>query len=96
VHRLLREGAALVEEPGEVLEALGVEERPAPAPAAEAGPAGAPDRLLALLGGSDPLDADELAAASGLPARTVRAALVDLEIDGRVRVFPGGRYAKAL
>ena len=37
---------------------------------------------------------DSLAAATGLPGAAVRAALVDLELDGSVREFPGGRFAR--
>ncbi len=52
-------------------------------------------RRACLDGGSEPRDADELSAAAGLPVTEVRAALVDLEIEGRVRAFPGGRFARA-
>ncbi len=94
VHALLRNGACLAEGPEDVLEEIGV---PVPGPAAAADSLPGPARAVldALGKAGDPLDADDLAAATGLPAGGVRAALVDLELDGAVRVFPGGRYAKA-
>jgi DNA processing protein len=98
VHRLLREGAALVEGVDDIFEALGLE-APA-APPAEAGgaaaEAGSPAaRVLAALSDGGERDADELSRVTGLPAEAVRAALADLEIEGAVRAFPGGSFARA-
>jgi DNA processing protein len=93
-HRLLKDGAHLIEGAEDVLALLGIDGLdPAGFPTAPptAGPAG---RVLAALEGSDPLDSDALAAATGLPGAAVRAALVDLELDGSVREFPGGRFAR--
>jgi DNA processing protein len=91
-NRLLKDGAHLVEGAGDVLALLGLDSPESGAPSTAAtGPAG---RILAALEGSDPLDPDSLAAATGLPGAAVRAALVDLEIDGSVRAFPGGRFAR--
>ncbi len=103
-HRLLREGAALVETPADVLAALGLPATPAAVPPAPTRPGGGPEggggeedavRVLTALRRGEVLDADGLTRATGLPAAAVRAALVDLEIEGRVRAFPGGRYALA-
>jgi DNA processing protein len=93
VHALLRDGAALAEGPDDVLDALGIPrpETSPPAPTA----AGAGARILGGLDGGEPRDADQIAAVTGLPVAEVRAALVDLEVEGAIVTFPGGRYARA-
>ena len=93
-HRLLKEGASLVEGAEDVLALLGIEALEPAAPVAAPGPAGPAGRILAALEGSEPLDPDGIAAATGLAGAEVRAALVELEVAGAVREFPGGRYAK--
>jgi DNA processing protein len=50
-------------------------------------------RILALLG-EDPLDIDRLIERSGLGAGPVSAALLDLELDGRVRQIEGKRFVR--
>lgn len=93
-HRLLRDGAVLVECAGHILEAMGLTEfadtRPAPAAADQAGP---PDadlvRLLDAVGGQVS-SLDELVVATGMDARAAAAALVELELAGFVRQVPGG------
>jgi DNA processing protein len=99
VHRLLRDGAALVEGPDDIFHALGLD---APPPGAWKGgeglpvpPGGPEDRVLAALADGEVRDADAIARASGLAAAEVRAALGALEVEGAVRAFPGGRFAKA-
>jgi len=86
-HRLLRDGAALVESVADVLAALDWHE-PAPAP-----PPGPTDpraaSLLDCLDG-EPLGLDALAGRSGFAVETLTALLVDLELDGFVRRCPGG------
>jgi DNA processing protein len=71
--------------------------RAAPAPAAGSegrpelgGPAG---RVLALLG-EDPVDIDLVIERSGLGAGRVSAALLDLELEGRVRQIEGKRFVR--
>lgn len=105
-HRLIRDGARLVEEPAEVIEALtpaaralGVElaarlARPAvPTPASDGTRRDDPDyaRLLAALG-HDPTTLDELAARSGLAPAALSSMLLMLELEGRVAGLPGNRY----
>jgi DNA processing protein len=92
-HRLLREGAALVESPEEILRDVLGESAPAAetAGADSAAPAGVVAALLAALRG-ETLDAGELAERSGQPAGEVLAALVELELAGRVARGPGGLY----
>lgn len=99
-HQLIRDGAALVETPEELLEALrtlqgGVLPRPAqpgPAePAASATPTAAPpeDALLAAMG-HDPLTLDSLVARTGWPVDQLQARLLTLELDGQIARLPGG------
>jgi len=105
-HRLIRDGARLVEEPAEVIEALapaaralGVElaerlARPdAPAPIRDGGWRDDPDyrRLLDVLG-HDPATLDELVRRSGLAAAVLSSMLLMLELEGRVAGLPGNRY----
>lgn len=98
---LIREGATLVRSAADILEALGAPARPSPfpAPPADMLPAGAPPlparpeeltpRLLALIGAA-PLAEDALIRESGIHPSAVAAALVDLELEGRITRHPGG------
>jgi DNA processing protein len=45
--------------------------------------------------GDEPMHLDEIAGRSGLPADEVSLALLSLELVGRVRALPGGRYVRA-
>ena len=107
-HRLLREGAQLVETPEEVLEALAplvVELARAlrgqlellPGPSAEAIEAPLPEgedynRLWDALG-HDPTGMDALVDRTGLTAAALSSMLLALELDGRV-ASEHGRYAR--
>lgn len=107
-HRLIRDGARLVEGVDEVLEGLGplacslgadIAARLVRAATASARPVPALPpadparaRVRAALG-HDPLPVDALVLRSGLTAATVSSILSLLEIDGEVAVHPGGRYA---
>jgi DNA processing protein len=107
-HRLIRDGATLVEEAAEVLAALAplahrlghaiaarlaeVETDDAPGTVPVRG-SDASRVLRALAGG--PAEADALVAATGLGAARVATALVLLEIDGRVAQASGGRWMPA-
>jgi DNA processing protein len=88
-HRLLREGALLVEEPEEVLAELGLA-----APAPRSVDAGAHSGLLDAMQG-ETLGADELAARLGRELGELLTELVGLELDGLVQRGPGGLWRRS-
>jgi DNA processing protein len=84
-HRLLREGAELLESPAELLPALGL------APVREERGERPTSPLLAALEGQT-LTADELARSLARPVGDVLAELVELELGGALVRGPGGLY----
>ena len=85
-HKLLREGAALVEDPGEVLaELFGASQ------ASEDTPLTKGDAVLEELARGE-RTADELSAATGVEVRALLARLVEGELAGLVTRGPGGLY----
>ena len=96
-HRLIRDGAKLVETAADVLEELGLgdpESKPITPSSAQADAQDPCGRVLAALG-HDPAGVDAVVARSGLPADVVTAALVELELGGRVALLPGGVYQRS-
>lgn len=90
-HALIKQGALLVEEPQEIVDALqGQRSLPLddlPPPAA--------DPLLDALG-QDPVTLDSLLARTGWPVADLSARLLELELEGQVSRLPGGLYQRRL
>src|SRR2546425_1039298 len=94
-HKLIREGAKLVETAQDILEELGASSPAPQALQAQAAPAPAGDaaQVPAALG-HDPASIDTIAARSGLPAHIVSASLIELELAGAVASLPGGTFQR--
>jgi DNA processing protein len=107
-HALIRQGAALVESPGEVAEALaeaarrlagalrgGPSAAPGPAPGLPVAPPPADprQRLLWASLADGPLPAESLAARAGLTMGEASSILLLMELEGHV-VADGGRYLR--
>ena len=99
---LLKDGAILVRDAADVLREL-PGRGPPPAPPGgtpdEAGAPRPPDdpdaaRVLLALDAAEPRDADALAAATGLSAARLSAALVLLELEGLAEALPGALFAR--
>lgn len=86
-HRLIREGAALVECAEHVLEALGLEAKPMAGATAAEDPAA--DPVLAQVGATV-TSLEAILAGTGQPMEDVLRRLAELEIDGAVAAHGGG------
>jgi len=94
-HRLIRDGAKLVETAQDILEELAVA-APAQRMVASAPTEMADPDARAVVGalGHDPTDVDTLVARTGLTAPAVVAALTALELERVVASLPGGRWQR--
>ena len=95
-HRLIREGAKLVETAQDILEELSIGPMPAQRAAAPTDREIADPDARAILRalGHDPTDVDTLVARTGLSAPQVVAALTALELERVVASLPGGRWQR--
>lgn len=101
-HRLIRDGAKLVESARDVLEELGPllgvasESRRTPAKTHAPEKEEPDSQYLALLEevGFDPTPVDVIVERSGMTADEVSSMLLILELQGQVEATPGGRYAR--
>ncbi|MDE2272774.1 MAG: DNA-protecting protein DprA, partial [Gammaproteobacteria bacterium] len=101
-HRLIREGAKLVESAGDILEELApllkleaAAAQPAPAETQAAAEPDDPEYRL-LLNSLDyaPTSVDALVERTGLTPDVVSSMLLMLELQGQVEVAPGGHYSR--
>jgi DNA processing protein len=90
-HRLIRDGAKLVESAHDIAGELGLEQTMQAA--ADVDAPGPHTELLALIG-HDPVDLDTLATRSGRDAASLSAALLELELAQDVERLPGNRYQR--
>jgi DNA processing protein len=86
-HSLIKQGAKLVETSQDILEELGYPQNSMVAGTSLEHP------LFAHLG-FDPIDGETLAQRSGLTIAELSAILLQLELEGVVATFPGGRYQR--
>jgi DNA processing protein len=102
-NQLIRDGATLIQNADDVLEALRpLRVRPLrqrridyAAPATPAGADEAARRAVADLLGATPVPVDELIRQSGLPPAEVQTVLLELELAGRLERHAGGRVSLA-
>jgi DNA processing protein len=99
-HKLIRDGAKLVETAQDVLDELRLPGVAASITATaqdvrrEAEALSSPHRAVVTALGGDPCDLDTLIVRTRLAPESVTAALVELELDGQVAALPGGRWQR--
>ena len=98
-HRLIRDGAKLVETAQDVIEELkvpGLSPIPVADPSVQRRAPQLPSphhEIVTALGG-DPCDLDVLISRTHLEPQALTAALIELELDGHVAALPGGRWQR--
>lgn len=98
-HRLIKDGAKLVESPEDILEELGLacdEDKRAAQFALHVESLKGPERQIAALLSLEPVSVDEIIERSGLPAPMVSGTLTVLEMKNVVRRVPGNAYVRQL
>jgi DNA processing protein len=90
-HKLIKQGAKLVETANDVLDELSFTFQSANGHSSTSPKGDSADQLLSSMG-FEPCALDELVLRSGLPAETLAVMLLQLELDGRVAILPGAHY----
>jgi DNA processing protein len=99
-HRLIRDGAKLVETAQDVLDELRLEGFTISTSASARGEhrdgesLPTPHRAIVTALGGDPCDLDALVVRTHLAPEALTAALVELELEGHVAALPGGRWQR--
>ncbi|MDQ4149706.1 MAG: DNA-processing protein DprA [Actinomycetota bacterium] len=93
-HSLIREGARLVTSPEDVLEDLGLQRTEEAGERVE--DLGLDEQRVLDALRAEPILLDLVASRARMPASTVAAVLLGLEMRGLVTRMPGGRYARAV
>src|ERR1700758_4628433 len=94
-HRLIRDGARLVESANDVLQELHLESlRPSAPPAGAAPAATVRDEALLEAIGFDPVDLDTLSQRTGLDCGTLSARLLELELTQDIERLAGNHYQR--
>lgn len=91
-HQLIKQGAKLVDDAGDILQELDLQTI-APEASAKADAAGPEDPLLEAMG-FDPVTIDSLLTRMTLSADAVIARLTELELDGAIASLPGGKFQR--
>jgi DNA processing protein len=91
---LIQQGAQLVQSSAEILAVLAPQVARTAAAAPAAKPSETPENPLLAALGYEPTSLDALQARTGLPTDTLLVQLMTLELEGAVRVLPGGRYER--
>jgi len=93
-HKLIREGAKLVETASDVLDEIDPQRRRVDIAAEAAAQTDAPSHPVLAAMGYDPVGVDALVARTNVAPEAIVAALVTLELSGEVAALPGGRWQR--